>query len=111
MSDVDSGHPTEEALYRCILNECDEATRHHLEQCSQCSDIVNSLRTISRDISSIAEVPVPEELDDAVLAITSRSPKNGRQAALPFWSLNPLSLGLLAAMVLMAMSIVLIMLM
>jgi anti-sigma factor RsiW len=111
MSDTDSGHPTEEALYGCISGDGDEATRRHLEQCAECRETVDSLRSISRDILSIAEAPVPEELDDAVMAITIRSPRNGRQTALPFWSLNPLTLGLLGAMLFIALSGALVLLM
>lgn len=111
MNDNFTTHPTEETLHRCVFNDCDETTRQHIEHCSECRDFVDSIRSISEDIASMAETPVPEQLDDAVMAIAGRSPRNGRQTALPFWSLNPLSLALLTALLLIALGVALVMLM
>ena len=111
MSDNTLPHPSEEKLYGCVSDDCDEATRRHFEQCSECSEFVDSIRSISKDIASMEENAVPEQLDDAVLAITGRGKYDSHHPALPFWTINPLSIGLLSAMLLIALGVALVLLM
>ena len=96
MSDTITTHPPEETLYRCALNDCDEVVRKHLAACEQCRAAVEEIRLISNDIAALGDMPVPGELDEAVLSITRHSGKRRMPAALKTWFINPLTLGILA---------------
>jgi anti-sigma factor RsiW len=92
-------HPTEEQLCSCAIGDCSEATRRHLETCSDCREYVDSIKSISDDIAGLGDESVPEHLDEAVLDIIGRERRKKRHQAFMFGSINPLTLGLLAMLV------------
>ncbi len=96
MSYTTTRHPTEEALCNCALNECDDKLREHIDRCPQCSTFVKEIRSLSHDIASIEDEPVPERLNAAVLAITRFKGKQHITAILTTWYISPLFLGMMA---------------
>lgn len=90
-----TNHPTEEALVECALNVGDGKILAHIEQCSQCSDYIEEVRTVSRDIAAIDDEPVPERLASKILAIAHcKRPENFVMTFLQTWYNNPFLIGL-----------------
>jgi predicted anti-sigma-YlaC factor YlaD len=95
MTTTTSSHPTEEMLFEYALNEGDLALPDHLERCTECSDYIEEVRTVARDIAAMEPAPVPERLSTAILAISrSRRPQNFIQTFLQTWYKNPFIIGL-----------------
>jgi hypothetical protein len=95
MSYTTTHHPTEEALCDCALHECDEELLKHIEQCVQCSEYVEGIRSISHDIASIKDEPVPERLNAAIMAITRCKEKSRIVTVVQTWYKNPFVIGIL----------------
>ena len=88
-------HPTEEALVECALHERDELLLAHIEQCTQCSDYVEEIRMVSRDIAAIDDEPIPERVNAKILAIArSKRPGNFLYTFVQTWYRNPFLIGL-----------------
>ena len=95
MNSTMTNHPTDEALVECALDECDAKILAHIEQCSQCSDYIEAIRTVSRDIAAIEDEPVPERLAAKILAIAhSKRPDNYLMTFLQTWYKNPFLIGI-----------------
>jgi hypothetical protein len=88
-------HPTEEALVDCALHESDEKLLAHIEECTQCSEFVEEIRMVTRDIAAIDDEPVPERVNAAILAISrSKRPGNFLFTFIQNWYRNPFLIGL-----------------
>jgi len=101
MSYTATQHPTEEALCACALHECDEELLKHIEQCAACSEYVEEIRTISHDIASIEDEPVPERLNASIMAITRAKEKSRVVTILQTWYKNPFLIGILTIAVIL----------
>lgn len=88
-------HPTEEALCACALHECDEELLKHIEQCTTCSEFVEDMRSISEEIASIKDEPLPERLDAAIMAIARHKEKSRVVTILQTWYKNSFLIGML----------------
>ncbi|MBN1307899.1 MAG: hypothetical protein JXA18_08285 [Chitinispirillaceae bacterium] len=94
MNSTMNDHPTDEALIECALEESDGKLRVHIEQCPQCSDYIEEIRTVSRDIAAIEDEPVPERLATKILAIAhGKRPENYVMTFLQTWHKNPFLIG------------------
>jgi hypothetical protein len=95
MNNTLSHHPTEEALVDYALHDADEALLEHIEQCMECSEFVEDIRTVGNDIASLDDEPVPERLSAAILAITRKKrPENYVLNFLQSWYKNPFLIGI-----------------
>lgn len=87
-------HPTEELLCECALYECDEELLKHIESCSECSEYVEDIRSISKDIAQIPDEPVPQRLDATILAIARHKEKSRVVTILQTWYKKPFLVGM-----------------
>lgn len=96
MNNRTDNHPNEEALVDYALNEADEKLPAHIEQCVQCSEYVEEIRMVSRDLAAIDDEPVPERINTKILAIArGRRPHNYVLTFLQTWYKNPFLIGLM----------------
>lgn len=95
MNSTASYHPTEEALVECALHEGDKLLLAHIEQCTQCSEYIEDIRTVSRDIVSLDDEPIPERINTAILSIARKKrPENYMVNFLQSWYKNPFLIGI-----------------
>ncbi len=95
MNHATFNHPSEEALVECALHECDEMLLAHIEECVQCREFVDEIRTLSNEIADIEDDPVPERLCAKILAISrSRRPQNYLLTFLQHWYKKPFLIGI-----------------
>ena len=103
-----SHHPTEDALVECALHECDEMLLTHIEQCTQCSEYVEDIRTVRRDIEALDDEPIPERVNAAILAIARKKrPENYVFTFLQSWYKNPFLIGIITVGVILLLYAVL----
>jgi hypothetical protein len=95
MSYTATHHPTEEALVECALHPADEELLAHIEQCTQCSEYVEDIRMVSKEITALDDEPVPERVNAKIMAIArSKRPENYVMTFLQNWYKNPFLIGL-----------------
>ena len=109
MSTTMTNHPTEDALVECALNEGDAMLLAHIEQCSRCSDYVEEIRTMSREIASLDDEPVPERLGASILAIArGKRPQNYVWTFLQTWYKRPFLIGIVTVGVILLLYVLLV---
>lgn len=97
-----SQHPSEETLVECALHEADAALLAHIEQCTECSEFVDDIRTIRDGISSLDDEPVPERINAAILALARKKrPENFVVNFIQSWYKNPFLIGIVTITVIM----------
>ena len=105
-----SEHPPEEALVECALHEADAALLAHIEQCSECSGFVDDIKSVSGDIASFDDEPVPERLSATILAIARKKrPENFLVTFLQSWHKNPFLIGIVTIAIILLLYAVLMM--
>ena len=108
MNYTTSHHPTEETLVECALHEADALLLEHIEQCAECSEFVEDIKTVQRDIVSLEDEPVPERISAAILAISrKRRPENYVLNFLQTWYKNPFLIGVLTVAVILLLYVLL----
>jgi hypothetical protein len=110
MNTTASHHPTEEALVECALHEGDEMLLAHIEQCTQCSEYIEDIRLVTRDITALDDEPVPERINAAILSIArKRQPDNYVLNFLQTWYKNPFLIGMVTIGIVLLLYAVLVM--
>lgn len=95
MSNPAITHPSEDTLVEYALHECDEMLLAHIGECVQCREFVEEILTLSNDIATIEDDPVPERLCEKILAISrSRRSRNYLLTFLQSWYKKPFLIGI-----------------
>lgn len=104
-----SQHPTEDVLVDCALHEGDAMLLAHIEQCTQCSEYIDDIRTVSNDISALDDEPIPERINAAILSIARKKrPDNYVLNFLQTWYKNPFLIGMVTIAIVLLLYAVLI---
>ena len=92
-------HPSEEVLLENALHfDGEEEIRAHLNECEECSEFVDEMQMIGKDICDIKEEDIPFQLQSKILSITKKKQGKSVVVYLQNWYKNPFLFGLITAL-------------
>lgn len=86
MSEIQSGHLTEEELAEIAAGEASDSQLKHLETCRECSQSIEELQLVKSALLSIGDQEIPRKTEREILLLTQKSKWEGVQQFL----LNPM---------------------
>jgi len=98
MSYTITNHPSEEVLTDCVLDKIDAEVEHHLEECSECKEFVDDLRTISNDIAALEDKEVPQHVFEKIMAISHQKKRSKILTFVQSWYKNSFFYGILTVL-------------
>lgn len=98
MSYSTSCHPSEEVLTGCALEKADTDVLHHLDQCAECSEFVEDVRTIKNEIAALGDEQIPMYLHEKIMAIVHQKKHSMIITFIQNWYKNPFFYGILTAL-------------